>query len=188
MAREDGLWIQDWTTGDNLKVNTDGSLNTQSFGSYKSELKQVYWCSYVFNLANTGEKMVLYLRNPSGSGKVLRLLDVTLTLTNTVNSLAIVRFYMNPTATANGTAQTAQPGYVGGSQPAAVGLITSAPTITANGSLYLTEYVSGGTTGYSNTVDLDTCIILAANNSLLITGDPDGTNRSLSITLTWVEV
>lgn len=27
MAREDGNWIQDWDTGANLKINSDGSLN-----------------------------------------------------------------------------------------------------------------------------------------------------------------
>lgn len=184
----DPVEVFDSTSGNKLIPNADGSINAQDHAGYKADAKQFYWCSYAFNLASSGEKMAMYFRNPSGSGKTIRIVDLTLSLSNTVGSMAIVRLYVNPTVTANGTAQSANPGYVGGSQAAAVALVTSAPTVTANGTLYGAEHVAGGTSGCTNTVDIAECILLAANNSLLITGDPDGTNRNLLITITWVEV
>lgn len=188
MAREDGNWIQDWDTGSNLKVNSDGSLNSQDHAGYKAAADQFYWVSYEYNLANAGEKMALLLRNPSGSGKAVRLVDLTISLTNTVGSMAIIKVYANPTVTANGTSQTTRPGHVGASQSSSVALVTSGPTVSSNGALYTVEHVAGGTAGYSNTVDFTECLILEPNNSILITGNPDGTNRNLALALTWVEI
>jgi|WetSurMetagenome_2_1015567.scaffolds.fasta_scaffold762332_1 hypothetical protein len=175
-------------SGNQATVNSDGSLNIQNNPSFKADLKQLYWCSYAFNLANSGEKMAMYFRNPSGSGKTIKIVDITLGLTNTVSAAAIARIYANPTVSANGTAQSALPAYIGGSQAAAVGLVTSGPTVSVNGSLYLAEQVVSSSLGFSVTVDFDECLILAANNSLLITGDPDGTNRNMLLTITWIEV
>jgi len=33
MAREDGIWLQDWTTGDNLQINADGSIKARLLDS-----------------------------------------------------------------------------------------------------------------------------------------------------------
>jgi hypothetical protein len=189
LNESDEVTIADSAGVNKLTVNTDGSINAQDHAAYKAEAKQFYWCSFAFNLASTGEKTALYFRNPSASGKVVKIVDLTIGLTNTVGSMAIVRMYANPTTSANGTALTALPGYIGGSQAASVALLSSGPTVSANGSLYLAEHVSGGTNGTgTREVDLAECILLAAGNSLLLTGDPDGTNRNLLVTITWVEI
>jgi hypothetical protein len=188
LNESDEVTIADAAGINKLIVNSDGSLNVQNNPSFKADLKQLYWCSYAFNLANSGEKMAMYFRNPSGSGKTIKIIDITLGLTNTVSAAAIARLYANPTVSANGSAQSALPAYIGGSQAAAVGLVTSGPTVSVNGSLYLAEQVVSSSLGFSATVDFDECLILAPNNSLLITGDPDGTNRNMMITITWIEV
>lgn len=171
-----------------LMINSDGSINVLDTSSSLADQKKVYMASYAYNLASSGEKLALYLNNPTGSGKVLKLIDMTVGLTNTVGSMAVIRAYYNPTITANGTAKTISPGYIGGGQAASSMTLFSGASASANGTLFWQFQLTGGTNG-GNSIhqDFDQSVILAENNKLLITGDPDGTNRNLIITLRWVE-
>jgi hypothetical protein len=171
-----------------LIVNSDGSINVESATEYAAISKKLYVASFDFTLTSSGEKMVLYFRNPNASGKTITLVDATFGLTNTVSSEAIIRMYVNPTVTVNGTAVTVSPAYVGGSQAASVSLLTTAPTVTANGTQYFAAQTSGGANSNGSHYEFDQAPILAANNSLLFTGNPDGTNRGLMITLRWMEI
>jgi hypothetical protein len=181
--------IENITSGNDLVVNSDGSINVVDSSSSLSFQKKLYLVSFDFNLATTGEKLVFLLRNPNASGKIVRLVDLTIGLTNTVNCLSTIRMYTGATITTNGTALTVQPAYVGGAQPAGVALATSGPTVSANGSQYFVSQINGGPSGgQSIHYDFDQDFILAANTNLLLTGNPDGTNRNLIITVRWVEV
>jgi hypothetical protein len=171
-----------------LVVNTDGSINVEAHAENAALQKTLYIASFDFTLTSSGEKMVLYFRNPNASGKIIKLVDATFGLTNTVSSEAIVRIYANPTVTANGTAVTVSPAYIGGSQAASVALLTTAPTVTANGTQYFAAQTSGGANNNGFHYEFDQALILAANNSLLFTGNPDGTNRGLMVTLSWTEI
>lgn len=172
-----------------VEPNMDGSINTVDLSSSLADQKKVYTISFDYNLASTGEKLALYINNPTGSGKVLKLIDLTIGLTNTVGSMAIIRLYANPTITANGTAVAIQPSYVGASQPASAMLAYSGPTASANGSQYFSVQINGGTNGGQTLhFDFDQSLLIAENNRLLLTGNPDGTNRNTLITVRWAEV
>lgn len=188
--REKGrVVVEDGPNGYDLKVNSDGSINVNTSSSSLSLNKQVYSASFDYNLANTGEKLALYLNNPSGSTKIVKLIDLTIGLTNTVSSQAIFRMYVNPTITANGTAVTISPAYIGASQPTATALVYSGPSASANGTQYWAWQINGGPSGGQTMhVDFDGDVLLAANNRILITGNPDGVNRNAIFTLRWAEV
>jgi hypothetical protein len=169
-------------------VTSSGGLLQYSLEEYYAETKKVYEISIDINLANTGEKMMVYFRNPNGSGKIIRLINLIACLSNTVSSQAIIRLYANPTVTANGTTATVLPAYIGGSQPSGVSLITTVPTVTANGTQYLSLVVGGGPNYNPCFYEFAENLILAANNSFLLTGNPDGVNRNVLLTLKWMEI
>lgn len=190
MAREDGIWLQDWTTGDNLKINTDGSLNTVDASSLLAAQDKIFQIAGTFTITGSGtENNFLLIRNPSGSGKQIRLIDITVGYTNTINVLAYFKLYSSPTVTANGTAITIKPGRIGSSVPSSSVNAYSNPTVSDRGTEYLNFMAAGGpSTDASWRFEINQSILVDPNYDILLTGTPDGTNRNVLLTVRWAEV
>jgi len=183
--------IRDGTTSDyELKINSDGSVNTVDASSSLADQDKVFQIAETINITGGGtENNFLLLKNPSGSGKRLKIIDITIGFTNTVNVMATFKLYASPTITTNGTALTIKPGRIGASTPSSVIQAYSTPTISARGSEYLNFMVTGGPNAPSSYhIEVDQSIIVDANYNILLTGTPDGTNRNVLITIRWVEV
>lgn len=190
MARVDGNWLQDWDTGANLKINTDGSINTVDSSSLLASQDKIFQIAETINITGGGtENNFLLIRNPSGSGKQLRLIDITIGFTNTVNVMAYFKLYASPTITANGTTLTVKPGRVGASTPASAVNAYSRPTISVRGTECLNFMVAGGPgTPSSWRFEINQSVLLDPNYNILFTGTPDGTNRNILLTFRWAEI
>jgi hypothetical protein len=139
-----------------------------------------------FEVASIGttEIPIALFRNPSGSGKLAKLIRITLTNFTTVNSFVRVRAYIAPTVTSDGTALTESCTLIGGST--SVSETFSSPTVSANG----TRASQWALPSFANAliIPLDQLIIIPANVSLLITAQADGTNRTVGASVVWAEV
>lgn len=147
---------------------------------------QVYGFSSTIAAAVAGvDNPICFIRNPSGSGKVLYLY-----LVHAGTLIANVGFSFhitaNPTATANGTIQTPTSLNIGGGAGASSMLVTTLPTITAVGSILATIDVGQNSSaikfgdGFS--------IAINPNNSLLFTANPSSNNRNVDFTIQWAEL
>jgi len=133
-------------------------------------------------VANTDNPLLL-LRNPNGSGKTLYF-HLGYAGTSITNVAAVFKLYANPTVTVVGTTVTPRNRNVGGAG-AAVGLVTTTPTVSALGNK-LTS-LSLGQNNNSVVFAEDFSIAIQPNNSLLLTGDPSSNNREAIIAVSWKE-
>jgi hypothetical protein len=187
---KDEFVISDRTYPDrSLEIDLLGRSTARSAIHHAAGTLKVYSTAVNVNLPTSGtETRILLLRNPSGSGKTLRLHSISGLLTNTVSAIAILRAYIGPTITATGTAATIFSNAQGGGAAATAMLAYSGPTATATGSRISGALLLSGTAGGREVTQIfDGSVTLAANHDLLITGQPDGTNRASEITVTWVE-
>lgn len=182
--------IENVTSGNDLVINADGSINCVDASSSLADQDKIFQIATTINITGGGtENNFFLLKNPSGSGKKIKLIDINIGFTNTVNVMAIFRLYGNPTITTNGTALTIVPGRIGASVPSSAMTAYSTPTISARGTEYSNFTVAGGPSADSSYhLDIDQSILIDPNYNLLITGTPDGTNRAVLITVRWAEV
>lgn len=173
-----------------LSVNADGSINIVDASFSLADQDKIFQLAETLTITGGGtENNFLLLKNPSGSGKRMRLIDITLGFTNSINVMAFFKLYASPTVTANGSALTIKPGRIGGSTPASAIEAYFRPTISVRGSEYINLMVSGGPGSPSSYhLDFDQSILVDENYAVLLTGTPDGTNRNVLLTLRWAEV
>jgi hypothetical protein len=147
--------------------------------------------SEVLPLAAT-ETATFLIKNPTGSGKVLKLNFILCGLLQSVGSATgnqdVFRLYLDPTVTANGTAVTISNLYSTSSPAASVMTAFSSPTVTANGTKLGVYAVA--------TQGNDTCLmpqhltrILDPGHSWLFTqaGIVNGASTGI-VQLEWIEV
>lgn len=151
------------------------------------EKKRLYSLIVTLNMATATEIRLLLLRNPAGSGKVMYLQRLQVLLTNNANSSGVIRGYIAPTITANGTAITPVNTNVGGGGAASVLTTFHTPTISVVGTLAFATRVQGGDGAQPTDFDFDGSTAINPGVDVLVTGTPDGTNRELIITLMWLE-
>lgn len=144
---------------------------------------KVFSTNFEVSSIGTTEIPVALFRNPSGSGKVIKLIRLTLSNLHTVSSFIRVRAYVAPTVTADGTALTEGCTRIGGS--AGVAEAFSSPTVSANGTRIAQWVVPAFAAALI--IPLDHLFILDPNTSLLITGQADGTSRVCGGSLIWSE-
>lgn len=173
------------TSANELEVNPDGSINVQDVSSSYAEQDKLYSIAAEINLSGTGEVDAFLFRNPSGSGKTVYLTNLIACLISSVGAEVRIRVYKSPTVTANGTTITISPARIGGSPPASISLCTSLPTISSRGTL-IRVFNSANTSTFTD--EIDSRIIVEANNSFLITGQSTSTNKPLGLNLAWAEV
>ena len=105
---------------------------------------------------------------------------------NVTNVSANFKLLYDPTITLNGTSVTPGNNSIGGGFGASVMQVYSLSTLSALGTVIGT-YAVGQNTSTLPRID-DFSIFLAANHSLLITGNPSSNNREATLTITWAEV
>lgn len=137
----------------------------------------------VTGIGTTQIPLVLF-RNPSGSGKLVKLYRLTFSNLHTVNSFIRVRTYIAPTVTSDGTSIGRACTLIGGAAPVSVAF--TSPTVSANGSR-VAQYVVPAFAAPTQ-IPIDFIFILPANTQMLITGEADGTNRILGGSLIWAEI
>jgi hypothetical protein len=190
LTESDEVTIADAGGTNKLAVNTDGSLNTKSADSNLADTDKIFQICETITITGGGtENNFLLIKNPSGSGKKIKIIDLTLGFSNTVSVLAVFKLYASPTITTNGTSLTIKPGRIGAGTPSSAMQAYSTPTISVRGTEYINLMVSGGSNiASSYHLDVDQSIIVDENYNILITGTPDGTNRNVLITMRWAEV
>lgn len=149
---------------------------------------RVFCTNFEVILATSTEVNAILITNPSTSGKKFVFRHVKSFLTNSTACGAILRRYKNPTITLNGTSQTIVNGWFG-SSTASLMQIYSLPTISVKGTLFTSCLAGSPLSGTGLYVDdYHEDIVLEPGNSVLITGQPDGTNRTLNFSMTWLEI
>lgn len=140
-----------------------------------------------FEVSGVGvtEIPVALFRNPSGSGKTVRLVRLTISnLHQTANAFIRVRAYGAPTVTSDGTTAGGVCTHVGQAGPTSVSF--TSPTVSGNG----TRMGQWNVVSSANAliIPLDEWFILDANTQILMTAQADGTNRLIAGALIWAEV
>lgn len=133
----------------------------------------------------TSEIPVALFRNPSGSGKTVRLVRLTISnLHQTANTFIRVRAYGAPTVTSDGTTAGGVCTHVGQAGPSSLSF--TSPTVSANG----TRIGQWNVVSSANAllIPLDMIYILDANTQLLMTAQADGTARIIAGALIWAEI
>lgn len=187
----------DGTQQTKLKGNTDGTLVGNVGDALKvtagsSGQKELVAAGQVFsvvvsdfNLASsTTDNPIMLIKNPSGSGKNLYIIDI---FTGTTESTVATKYqvFANPTVTTNGTSLTVRSRTIKTSPTATVMEAYSGPTVSASGnslSIFVNQQAQ-------NAVSIITSfqVRVEANNTLLITGRPSSNNRTANITVVWSE-
>lgn len=134
----------------------------------------------------TSELNVMLFRNPSGSGKTVKLKRLIYNNSHTVSSNLRIRVYVDPTVSSDGTGVTEVALDIGsGNTPGAE--VFSSPTTSANGTQVLDLMTTGGASASDGKFEFSEGSQLRANHSLLITAISDGTGRIANISLVWEE-
>ncbi len=128
------------------------------------------------------EHPFIFIRNPGGSGKQIRIRSVTQSIVST-NKPTTFRAYFNPTVTANGTVETPV-NKLSDSVIATVALLTTLPTISANGVRVNADVPVAGVF----VVEPGFTMIIAPGDSFLITVQPTVNNTLVNVTMDWAEV
>lgn len=174
------------TTGNQLVIESLGNIHASDFFRLATINNKTYGNAFQINAATGGtDNPAILIRNPNGSGKIFyfKLISAGVEINNV---FVTYKVFANPTVTANGTAQTPASLNVGGGAGAAAALVTTLPTISANGTLLVIKLMSQN--GTEVRLAEDGVIALNPNNSLLITADPQSNNRVSDITVHWAEI
>lgn len=171
------------SSGNQLVVNSDGSINTQLLLNYNVSQDKVFTLSGSFNAATGGaDNPIFLIKNPNASGKILKLRKLLVGCT--VNNVFVeFTIYYAPTITSNGTTQTPRNNLIG-SSTASVAQAFSLPTLSSLGTQILNFTVGQNSTGPEVNLHLD----LQANQNLVIAAQPGSNNRQVQITVVWAEV
>jgi len=153
-----------------------------SLGQYLAENGKVYQVtSGVVTVSAAAQTDFALIKNPTGSGKVLRL-NVSILTISAVNKSSFFRFYRNPTTTSNGTALSIFNRKQGGAATAMQAFHT--PTISSRGNLF--EVKNVGTSALVNNFNLE--LMINAGDSILVTAEPSSTNIPHAVSFVWAEV
>lgn len=165
-----------------VAIASDQTLTTISGGDYwltaVAAGKGHVAASVVITVSGTAEAPLFLFRNPNASGKTAKLRF----LITSSGAAGTFRIYRDATITTNGT--TITPRNLKKSGAASVMLPTSAPTISANGSLMETYAISTQASPFRQDLDLGWWV--EANENLYITAQ--GANGQVySVTIFWIE-
>lgn len=177
--------IRDSTTSNNeLKVNSDGSINVVTTTSNLGAANEAFLASYEGSVS-TSEVPVLLLRNPSNSTKYV-FIDAFILSAVTGGRIIWCRGYEMPVITANGTTVNTHSVTKQGTEPTASLLLTHTPTVSSNGERNFV--LTSGQFQLSLPVKLDPIVVLYPNTAFLITAISSGNNSAFAIDLRWREL
>lgn len=171
------------TSGNQLIINPDGSINSQELLHYQVGQGKVFTLSGTFNAAIGGaDNPIFLIKNPNASGKILKLRKLLIGCT--VNNVFVeFTVYYNPTITTNGTSQTPRNNLIG-SATASIATAFSLPTLSSLGTKILDFTMGQNSTAPEVNLQLD----LQANQNIVIAAQPGSNNRAVQITVIWAEV
>lgn len=149
-----------------------------------ADANKVFIMNFEVSSIGTTEIPVALFRNPSGSGKLMKLIRFTFSNVHTVTSWIRVRAYVAPTVTSDGTALTEGCSHIG--QAGGSAETFSSPTVSANGTR-LSQWLAPSFS-VPTQIPLDYLVLLDANTTILLTAQADGTNRVLTGSVIWAEV
>ena len=179
----DPVAIYNDLSGNQLVVNSDGSINTQALLNYEVGQDKVFSLSGNFTAAVGGaDNPIFMIKNPSGSGKTMKIrrLRVGCAVTNVIVEFKI--FYA-PTITLNGTSQTPRNNLIGSSTASAMTAF-SLPTLSVLGTQILDVVI-----GQNSAAPVyETSLNVQANQTVVITAAPASNNRAVTIDVMWAEV
>lgn len=150
-----------------------------------ADAERVFTTNFEVSGVGTTEIPVALFRHPSGTGKLVKLIRLTISnLHQTANTFIRVRAYAAPTVTSDGTSLTTGCTYIGKTGPSSVAF--SSPTISANG----TRVGQWNVVSSANAliIPFEMFFILDPNTQVLLTAQADGTNRIIAGALIWAEV
>lgn len=181
---QDSVKVGDGT--DFITIETSGNIFSATESRLFTMSNKMYSVALEVNASSNGiDNMAILIRNPVGSGKILYFYMLSANVQ--INNVFVTyKLFANPTITTNGTSQTPVSMNVGGGAGAAVALINTLPTVSANGSALAAKTVAQN----SSEVNLVTngIIALNPNNSMLVTANPQSNNRVSAFTLHWAEI
>lgn len=173
-------------TGNQLSLESLGNIHSGDVSRLFTINNNTYGNALEVNAASNGtDNTAILIRNPNGSGKIFYFFMMSAGVQ--INNVFITyKLFANPTITTNGTAQTPVSLNVGGGAGAAVALINTLPTVSANGSAIVAKLMSQN--GTEVNLVQHGIIALNPNNSMLITANPQSNNRVSAYTLHWAEL
>lgn len=180
--RIDGNLFLDNVTIPLLEVTQEIGIRNDNFSELTLDGKGYATAIYT-NILLAAENPWILMRNPTNSGKVIRLFEQLIAIPDSPSTLrSVIRIYKNPTVTLNGIA--ANVGGLRNNQTPSVLLITTAPTVTNNGILVQVY----GATNSPVQRELNLTRYIEEGDSLLITATPSGATTNHSFTQAWAEV
>lgn len=190
----DPVTIVNETTGNQVAVNADGSINISGINvTVPSAVNvtnfvdqgKVFTLSASINMATSGSNNPLVLlKNPSGSGKIIYIYKVSCGI-NVSNVAGKFVLFKDPTVTNNGTTFTPVNCNIGHANTSISNAYTLS-TVSASGTQLLSYQVGQNSNNVTELTDFS--IFIQANHSILLTGDPLSNNREANLTLVWAEV
>lgn len=147
---------------------------------YYQELGNYYSAVAGGTLANKNETEIIWWENPVASGMDIELYDIDMGTPNNITFL--MRLYLNPTVTVNGTAYTPVQLNAGSTNTSDANVYTL-PTTTDYGTLADIAVVTIGTLR----VPLDFGIAIDEGDSALITMQASSANNDYFLAIKWAE-
>jgi len=170
----------------NVQATPTGRLKVSAALEFENfaDLGQAFLYSAPQTNFGTGgtELSFVYLVNPAGSGKTLKLRNMVEGVVST-NKPTTFRLYTNPIVTANGTSQTPVNKRIGDANTSIVQLFTS-PTVTSFGTQVSISVVVAGVF----TVEEANTLQILPGNSILFSVLPTTNNTECTVSLDWAEV
>lgn len=160
-----------------ISTSTQGILEQVSAG-------KIFCAALQANSGNSGvDTPMLYLKNPTGSGKSLYVWKIQAG-TSITNTSVIFKVFKNPTITVDGTSLTIVNRYIG-SGATSIANAFSKPTASSNGTL-----MSALTQGQNSNALIfadDYSIKVDPGNSIIVTASPSSNIREMLVTAIWME-
>ncbi len=169
-----------------VQVDVNGRLLTTNTGvSGSVDANQFYCVALSVNMATASiDNPLILVRNPVGSGKIVRVWRIQMGIAVT-NTFATFRSFADPVVLTNGSSVTAISRNIGGGAGVAKALVTTLPTISSSGS-QLASLVYGQNNNSIIFSD-DFSVAIKPGHSLMLTGAPGTNGRISETTFIWTE-
>jgi len=190
--RTQDVTLKDDISGNKQSVNSDNEAlvhdqhivdainQVTATPHYYQELGNYYSAVAGGTLANKNETEIIWWENPVASGMDIELYDIDMGTPNNITFL--MRLYLNPTVTVNGTAYTPVQLNAGSTNTSDANVYTL-PTTTDYGTLADIAVVTIGTLR----VPLDFGIAIDEGDSALITMQASSANNDYFLAIKWAE-
>lgn len=137
-----------------------------------------------FSTGVVTEFPVFLLRNPVGSGRQVCIFRIFMAATTSANA-TLFNFYSAPTVTTNGTTITPRNLLMGSTTITPVALVTSNPTISANGNSLWPIFCQGQTP--TTVFNLPELLIMPAGQTMLVTATQGLAGIINTFAIMWIE-